>query len=145
MSKHIFTPNGNTPMFVNAADGALKFIFPAPELFTLPNDAILRIDDDAPCGVWDLDSAQTFPGEVPHDLAVRELGRITSSILIFAEHNPAFPDDFFNLNRITRELLDAYSAAAKTAPPSLSEVMDAARTRWLDKRKLRFDYGGQTS
>lgn len=45
MSKHIFTPNGNTPMFVNAADGALKFIFPSPELFTLPNDAILRIDD----------------------------------------------------------------------------------------------------
>ena len=106
---------------------------------------LYRSCDDAPCGIWDLDSAQMFPGEVPHDLAVRELGRIVSSILIFAENNPAFPDDFFNLNRITRELLDAYSAAAKTAPPSLSEVMDAARTRWLDKRKLRFDYGGQTA
>ena len=45
MSKHIFTPNGNTPMFVNADNGALQFVFPSPELFTLPNDAILRIDD----------------------------------------------------------------------------------------------------
>ena len=45
MSKHIFTPNGNTPLFVNAGDGGLKFIFPSPELFTISNDDILRIDD----------------------------------------------------------------------------------------------------
>lgn len=45
MSKHIFTPNGNTPLFVNADGGSLKFIFPSPELFTISNDDILRIDD----------------------------------------------------------------------------------------------------
>ena len=45
MSKHIFSPNGNTPMFVNAANGALKFVFPSPELFTIPNADILRIDE----------------------------------------------------------------------------------------------------
>ena len=106
---------------------------------------LYRTGDDAPCGVWDLDSAQLFPGEVPHDLIVRELGRIVSSVLIFAEQNPAFPDDFFDLNRIARDLLDAYSAAVKTAPPAPSEIMDAARTHWLNKRKLRFDHGGQNA
>ena len=45
MSKHIFTPSGNTPLIVNAGDGGLKFIFPVPELFTISNDDILRIDD----------------------------------------------------------------------------------------------------
>ena len=45
MSKHIFTPNGNTPLFVKADDGALKFIFPSPETFTLSNSDILRIDE----------------------------------------------------------------------------------------------------
>ena len=45
MSKHIFTPNGNTPMFVNAGNGSLRFIFPVPERFTISNDDILRIDD----------------------------------------------------------------------------------------------------
>ena len=104
---------------------------------------LYRTADDAPCGVWDLDSAQIFPGDVPHDLVVRELGRIVSSILIFAENNPAFPDDFFNLNRITNSLLDAYLAEAKTARPTPSEIMDAARSRWLNRRKLRFDYGGK--
>jgi len=104
---------------------------------------LYRTADDAPCGVWDLDSAQLFPGEVPHDLVVRELGRIVSSILIFAEHNPAFPDAFFNLERITRDLLAAYSASAKTPAPNPSEVMEIARTRWLNRRKLRFDYGGK--
>ena len=106
---------------------------------------LYRTADDAPCGVWDLDSAQLFaPGEIPHELLVRELGRIVSSVLIFAERNPAFPDDFFNLNRITNDLLDAYSAAGSTSPvPAASEVMDVARVRWLNKRKLRFDYGGQ--
>ena len=104
---------------------------------------LYRTADDAPCGVWDLDSAQLFPGEVPHDLLVRELGRIVSSVLIFAEQNPAFPDDFFDLERITHDLLDAYSAAGTTSPaPAASEVMDIARVRWLNKRKLRFDYGG---
>ena len=106
---------------------------------------LYRTGDDAPCGVWDLDSAQLFPGEVPHDLVVRELGRIASSVLIFAEQNPAFPDNFFDLNRITRDLLDAYSAAGKTVAPAPSEVMEAARTHWLNKRKLRFDHGGQTA
>ena len=60
MSKHIFTPSGNTPLFVNAANGALKFMFPAPERFTISNDDILRIDDffephimpDALPGFW---------------------------------------------------------------------------------------------
>jgi len=60
MSKHIFTPNGNTPLFVNAAGGTLKFIFPSPELFTISNDDILHIDDffdpyvapDAAPGFW---------------------------------------------------------------------------------------------
>lgn len=60
MSKHIFTPNGNTPLFVNAADGALRFMFPVPERFTISNDDILRIDDffephimpDALPGFW---------------------------------------------------------------------------------------------
>lgn len=103
---------------------------------------LYRTADDAPCGVWDLDSAQLFPGEVPHDLVVRELGRIASSVLIFAEKNPAFPDTFFSLDRVTRDLLDAYSAFAKTPAPAASEVMDIARIRWLNKRKLRFDYGG---
>lgn len=105
---------------------------------------LYRTADDAPCGVWDLDSAQLFPGEVPHDLIVRELGRIVSSVLIFAEQNPAFPDGFFNLNRVAQDLTDAYSAAGRTAP-SVSEVKAAAYTRWLRKRRLRFDYGGQAS
>lgn len=103
---------------------------------------LYRTGDDAPCGVWDLDSAQLFPGEVPHDLIVRELGRIASSVLIFAEQNPAFPDGFFDLDRVTRELLDLYAAATKSPAPAPSEVMDIARVRWLNKRKLRFDYGG---
>ena len=106
---------------------------------------LYRTADDAPCGVWDLDSAQLFPGEVPHPLIVRELGRIVSSVLIFAEENPAFPDGFFNLNRIAQELTGAYSAAAKTAAPAVSEVTVAAHAHWLSKRKLRFDYGGQAS
>ena len=104
---------------------------------------LYRTADDAPCGVWDLDSAQMFPGEVPHDLIVRELGRIASSILIFAEHNPAFPDSFFSLEQVASDLLGAYSASAKTPPPSLDEIMETARTRWLNRRKLRFDYGGK--
>ena len=104
---------------------------------------LYRTADDAPCGVWDLDSAQLFPGEVPHELVVRELGRIVSSVLIFAEQNPAFPDEFFDLERVTNDLLDAYSATAKTPAPAASEVIDVARVRWLNKRKLRFDYGGQ--
>jgi hypothetical protein len=106
---------------------------------------LYRTADDAPCGVWDLDSAQLFPAEVPRDLIVRELGRIASSVLIFAERNPAFPDDFFNLNRVARDLLDAYSSGTRNGAPSPSEVADAARVHWLDKRKLRFDYGGQTA
>jgi hypothetical protein len=106
---------------------------------------LYRTADNAACGVWDLDSAQIFPGEVPHDLVVRELGRIVSSILIFAENNPAFPDDFFNLNRITHSLLDAYLAEAKTTHPTPSEIMDAARSRWLSRRRLRFDYGGKSA
>jgi serine/threonine protein kinase len=105
---------------------------------------LYRTADDAPCGVWDLDSAQLFPGEVPHDLIVRELGRIVSSVLIFAEQNPAFPDGFFNLNRVAQDLTDAYSATGGAAP-SVSEVKAAAYTRWLRKRRLRFDYGGQAS
>ena len=103
---------------------------------------LYRDGDDAPCGVWDLDSTQIFPGEVPHDLIVRELGRIASSVLIFAEQNPAFPDDFFDLERVTRDLLDAYAAGTNSPAPEPSEVMDIARVRWLNKRKLRFDYGG---
>ena len=105
---------------------------------------LYRTGDNAPCGVWDLDSAQLFPGEVPHELVVRELGRIVSSVLIFAEQNPAFPDAFFNLDRVAQDLLDAYASTAKAAAPAHAEVTDAARTRWLNKRKLRFDYGGQT-
>ena len=104
---------------------------------------LYRTADDAPCGVWDLDSAQLFPGEIPHELLVRELGRIVSSALIFAERNPAFPDGFFDLKQVTDDLLDAYSATAKTPAPAASEVMDVACVRWLNKRKLRFDYGGQ--
>ena len=45
MSKHIFTPNGHTPLFVNADNGSLKFIFPEPDSFTISNDDVLRIDD----------------------------------------------------------------------------------------------------
>lgn len=60
MSKHIFTPNGNTPLFVNADNGALRFMFPVPERFTISNDDVLRIDDffdpyvapDALPGFW---------------------------------------------------------------------------------------------
>jgi len=106
---------------------------------------LYRTDGSSSCGVWDLDSAQMFPGEVPHRLIVRELGRIVSSIVIFAERNPAFPDGFFNLNRITCDLLEAYSGKAGKPGPAPSEVMDAARTRWLDKCKLRFDYGGRSA
>ena len=106
---------------------------------------LYRMADDEPCGIWDLDSAQLFPGDVPHGLVVRELGRIVSSVLIFAEQNKSFPDGFFDLDQVTRDLLDAYSSAAKTATPTRAEVMDAARTHWLNKRELRFDYGGQTS
>ena len=103
---------------------------------------LYRTADSAPCGVWDLDSAQLFPDEVPHDLIVRELGRIVSSVLIFAERNPAFPDDFVDLSRVTHDLLDAYAAGTTSPVPAPSEVMDIARVRWLNKRKLRFDYGG---
>ena len=104
---------------------------------------LYRTADDAPCGVWDLDSAQLFaPGEIPHEFLVRELGRIVSSVLIFAERNSAFPDDFFDLGRVTRDLLDAYAAGTAAPVPAPSEVMDIARVRWLNKRKLRFDYGG---
>ena len=106
---------------------------------------LYRTGDDAPCGVWDLDSAQLFPGKVPRELVVRELGRIVSSVLIFAEQNPAFPDGFFNLDRVVRDLLDAYSEGTKTEAPAPAEIMDAARIHWLNKRKLRFDYGGQTA
>ncbi len=106
---------------------------------------LYRTADDAPCGVWDLYSGQIFSGDVPRALVVRELGRIVSSVLIFAEQNPAFPDGFFDLNRIAQELVDAYSAASKTPAPAVSEVVTAAHTHWLGKRKLRFDYGGQTS
>lgn len=60
MSKHIFTPRGNTPLFVNAANGGLKFVFPSPETFTLPNETILNIDaffdpyltEDSVPGCW---------------------------------------------------------------------------------------------
>ena len=104
---------------------------------------LYRTGEDAPCGVWDLDSARLFPDGVPYVMAVHELGRILSSIVIFAERNPAFPDDFFNLNRIAKDLLDAYSAASKTYKPQSSEVIDDALARWLSRRKLRFDYGGQ--
>ena len=60
MSKHIFTPSGNTPLVVKADNGALKFIFPAPETFTISNSDILHIDDffdpyvtpDAAPGFW---------------------------------------------------------------------------------------------
>ena len=45
MSKHIFTPSGHTPLFVKADNGSLKFIFPMPDIFTISNDDILRIDD----------------------------------------------------------------------------------------------------
>jgi hypothetical protein len=106
---------------------------------------LYRTSDHEPCGIWDLDSAQLFAEKVPRGLVVRELGRIVSSILIFAEQNPSFPDAFFSLDRVTQDLLDAYSSAAKTAVPAPSEVMEAARTHWLNKRKLRFDYGGQSS
>ena len=106
---------------------------------------LYRTADDAPCGVWDLDSAQMFPGVVPHDLIVRELGRIVSSVLIFAEQNPAFPDAFFSLDRVAQDLLGAYASTAKAAPPVPDEVAAAARTHWLNKRKLRFEYGGQTA
>ena len=72
MSKHIFTPNGNTPLFVNADNGGLKFIFPVPELFTISNDDILHIDDffdpyvspDSVPGFWSglrPETAQTPP------------------------------------------------------------------------------------
>ena len=93
-------------------------------------------------GVWDLDSAQLFDGEVPRELIVRELGRIVSSVLICAERNPAFPDAFFDLGAVTEALLRAYAGNGGT-PPSPGEVADIARTRWLNKRKLRFDYGGR--
>jgi len=106
---------------------------------------VYRSGNKAPCGVWDLDSAQLFPARIPRKLIVRELGRIVSSIVICAEQNPAFPDDFFNLNRIARDLLDAYSASSGTPSPSPDEVMDAARKRWLSKSGLRFDYGGKTA
>ncbi len=106
---------------------------------------LYRTGDDAPCGIWDLDSAQLFPGEVPRKLVVRELGRIISSVLIFAEQNPAFPDAFFSLDRVAQDLLGAYASTAKAAPPVPDEVAAAARTHWLNKRKLRFDYGGQTA
>lgn len=106
---------------------------------------LYRTADGAPCGVWDLDSAQIFPGEVPHALVVRELGRIVSSVLIFAEQNPSFPDAFFNLNRIAQDLAEAYSATAKTPAPAVPEITAAANTHWLSRRKLRFDYGGQAS
>jgi hypothetical protein len=76
-------------------------------------------------------------------MAVHELGRILSSIVIFAERNPAFPDDFFNLNRIAKDLIDAYSAASTACKPKVSEVVDEAVARWLSRRKLRFDYRGQ--
>ena len=60
MSKHFFTPGGNTPMFVKAKGGELRFVFPVPGVFTISNDDILRIDEffdpyiapDAIPGFW---------------------------------------------------------------------------------------------
>ena len=95
-------------------------------------------------GVWDLDSAQIFDGEVPRELVVRELGRIVSSVLICAERNEAFPDVFFDLGAVTDRLLSAYASHGGT-PPAADEVAAMARTRWLNKRKLRFDYGARQS
>ena len=103
---------------------------------------LYRTGNDGRFGVWDLDSAQLFDGEVPRELIVRELGRIASSVLIFAEKNPAFPDAFFDLGAVTEALLGAYASHGGT-PPGIGEVADMARTRWLNKRKLRFDYGGR--
>ena len=103
---------------------------------------LYRAGNDGQFGVWDLDSAQLFDGEVPRELVVRELGRIASSILIFAEQNPAFPDAFFDLGAVTEALLRAYASNGGT-PPGAGEVADMARSRWLNKRKLRFDYGGR--
>ena len=103
---------------------------------------LYRTGNDGLFGVWDLDSAQLFDGEVPRELIVRELGRIASSVLIFAEKNPAFPDAFFDLGAVTEALLGAYASHGGT-PPGIDEVADMARTRWLNKRKLRFDYGGR--
>ena len=103
---------------------------------------LYRAGNDELFGVWDLDSAQLFDGEVPRELVVRELGRIASSVLIFAEQNPAFPDTFFDLGAVTETLLSAYASNGGT-PPGADEVADMARTRWLNKRKLRFDYGGR--
>ena len=103
---------------------------------------LYRTGNDSRFGVWDLDSAQLFDGEVPRELVVRELGRIASSVLIFAEKNPAFPDAFFDLGAVTEALLRAYASNGGT-PPAANEVEDMARTRWLNKRKLRFDYGGR--
>ena len=103
---------------------------------------LYRADRSGRFGVWDLDSAQLFPGEVPRELVVRELGRIVSSVLICAEQNPAFPDGFFDLAAIARALLDAYAANGGT-PPAADDVAAVALTRWLNKRKLRFDYGGR--
>ncbi len=103
---------------------------------------LYRTGNDGQFGVWDLDSAQLFDGEVPRELIVRELGRIASSVLIFAEKNPAFPDAFFDLGAVTEALLGAYASHGGT-PPGIDEVADMARTRWLNKRKLRFDYGGR--
>ena len=103
---------------------------------------LYRTGNSGQFGVWDLDSAQLFDGEVPRDLVVRELGRIASSVLIFAEQNPAFPDAFFDLGAVTEALLRAYASNGGT-PPGADEVADMARSRWLNKRKLRFDYGGR--
>jgi len=61
MSKHIIFPHkDNSSLVVNVENGGLKFIFPSPELFTISNDDILRIDDffgpyitpDAVLGCW---------------------------------------------------------------------------------------------
>jgi len=103
---------------------------------------LYRADDSGRFGVWDLDSAQMFPDEVPRELVVRELGRIASSALICAERNPAFPDSFFDLGAVVSALLAAYAANGGTAPAA-DDVTAMALTRWLNKRKLRFDYGGR--
>lgn len=93
-------------------------------------------------GVWDLDSVRIYDGEVPVKRRIRDIARIVSSHLIFAEHNPSFPEEFFNLNPLAERAASMYNLhAAPLAPISASDIAGLAVERWLSSPKLHHHYG----
>ncbi len=100
-----------------------------------------QADSSGTLGVWDLDSVRYFPNGVPCAGRIRELGRIVSSLLIFAEENPFFPESYFNLADRAKEACSQYEKQL-TSPLDFTEqdVVDMAIKRWLSSHKLKHHY-----